>query len=164
MSRTGRHQCVTYRIGHREALSTTIMATPPNSIPNSLATARQQLEEIYFLKCSLLPGERLLFLNYCDDDDEWEVCFDKYPDGLPEVDPSTPPTNPPCVQVLAEDVRLWIEVQYPNLGSSSDLPTVNVRGDDITRNEQERWQLIIQERARDVQGSEYVLFNLIMAF
>ncbi|PSR72035.1 hypothetical protein PHLCEN_2v12101 [Hermanssonia centrifuga] len=131
------------------------------NISMSWTTLHRQLEELNLLKCSLLPGEELIF----NDPAVWESLLDTYPDS-PTTD-FTLPASPACFQVKTNDSPIHFEVELPreygeSLGQS--LPRISVKGDEITRVEQERWQLLVKEQVSELQGnSEYLVYELISA-
>lgn len=114
--------------------------------------ALKQLEELYLLKSALLPGETLTFVAFSEDDELWEHQLNNYPDIIP----IRTPHKPPCVRIAADDVRLFLEVDFPAEYPCSGVPSILVKGDDITRREQERWQNIVREHMGEVHGSECV--------
>ncbi len=116
----------------------------------SWTTLHRQLEELNLVKCSLLPGEELIF----NDPAVWESLLDTYPDS-PTTN-FTLPASPACFQVKTNGSSIHFEVELPkeygeSLGKT--LPRISVKGDGITRVEQERWQSLVKEQVSELQGN-----------
>jgi hypothetical protein len=103
------------------------------------------VEELYLLKCSLFTNESLLFQDPCDIA-LWSSWVNEYPELTTVHNHRT--LSAPCFSIFLEDFPLFISVQYST--------SVTIKGDGITRSEQEQWQSIIKERMEDVRESEYV--------
>lgn len=127
------------------------------SQPSSLS---RQLEELNLLECSLLQGEEITFIPPSWDAELWEALLDSYPDPPPCDRPS--PESPAKVQVKCADIPIWFEVHFPlGYGSSEEEQSslesvISVRGDQISRADQERWQQIVKECVAEVHDSECV--------
>ncbi|EIW64483.1 uncharacterized protein TRAVEDRAFT_41894 [Trametes versicolor FP-101664 SS1] len=122
-----------------------------------MASARDILEELHLLKCSLLPGE---ILSFTEASPVWETLLETYsfdPDAeLPLVDHAVQ------FEVKAEDSDVWFGVQLlPGYKEEGVTPVVSVKGDNLGRAEQERWQAVVAEAIEEVTGSEYTLYELI---
>lgn len=114
-------------------------------------------EEIYLLRCSLLSGESLVFQDSTSSHDSTSYQWDDYLDRYSELTTAQEYLQlpPPDFSIIIDNARLRIDVQYST--TSSLMPVVAVKGDDITRTEQEWWQNIIEEKLREVRDSECVL-------
>ncbi|KAI0694453.1 hypothetical protein BC835DRAFT_1406453 [Cytidiella melzeri] len=131
----------------------------------SHADFQRTVEELYLLKCSLLSGESLTFEESTDGDAAiWSKCLDSYPEQLEAEGHDYPLPATPCFRIVLDGGRFWIDVQYPALHSTVVLPIVTVKGDDITRSEQQRWQNIIEEQMAEVRGSEFPTYELIATY
>ncbi|KAI0354690.1 hypothetical protein OH77DRAFT_481040 [Trametes cingulata] len=122
-----------------------------------MSATRKVLEEIHLLRCSLLPGELLTFV---DDAVNWEALLDAY-----AVDPDAELLSlhhPPPFDVKAVDSDVWFDVELPpEYGEDGAMPRVSVKGSHLGRAEQERWQAAVAEALEEVNGSEYPLYELI---
>lgn len=130
---------------------TLLVSFDVNKMPNR--DPEHMMQELYLFKCSLLPGESLLFQESdtaVEDADFWHNCLELYPDLPPEKIDHKP--SLPQFSICAESARLWLNVQY----AQTERPVVAVKGDDITRAEQERWHQIILERSEELCDTESV--------
>ncbi|KAI0368939.1 hypothetical protein BV20DRAFT_968758 [Pilatotrama ljubarskyi] len=118
-----------------------------------MTAARKALEEVHLLRCSLLPGE---LLQFTEDAAIWEALLDAYstdPEGvdLPLVD------SAPRFEVKTEDNDVWFAVSLPQeYGKAGAMPHVAVKGSNLGRADQERWQAAVAEALEEVRGSECV--------
>ncbi|CDO73388.1 hypothetical protein BN946_scf185013.g22 [Trametes cinnabarina] len=123
-----------------------------------MSSTRRVLADIHLLKCSLLPGELLTFI---EDAASWESLLDAYaadPEAL-EPAPAMPPAQ---FRVRAEGSDVWFDIALPpGYGEDARLPSVDVKGDQLGRTEQQRWQALVAEALEEVRGSEYPLYELI---
>ena len=133
----------------------------------------RQLEEFHLLRYSLLQGESLTFTPQHDPDaHRWQSLLDQYPDNIPDLESSSIhqlPESQPQFEVKTEDSHIWFEVALPNEYRNSHsslsewrrylLLTIHVRGDFITRTEQETWQRIVTDSITELQDdSQYVCY------
>ncbi|KAI9066477.1 hypothetical protein FKP32DRAFT_1542034, partial [Trametes sanguinea] len=120
---------------------------------------RKILEEIHLLRCSLLPGELIAFT---EDAATWEALLDAYatdPDAKP-----APVEQPVRFAVRAEDSDIWFDVTLPSdYGEEGRMPAIDVKGEHLGREEQQRWQAIVAEALQEVRGSEYPVYEVISA-
>ncbi|TFK56942.1 hypothetical protein OE88DRAFT_1730373 [Heliocybe sulcata] len=124
-------------------------------------TLAHQLEELNLIKCSLLPDEVFLFVL---DADRWQSLLDGYPDsqnlrGWPGA------LSPARFEVRVEDAKLWFEMDVPRaypegVGEGKNVPVVSVKCEDVGREEQERWQRVVEERWKEVMDSEDAQYPL----
>ena len=127
-------------------------------------TISRQLEELNLLKCSLLNGEELSFIPFSSEAEIWDALLDAYPDQL---EAQSSPESSAKFQIKCSDFPIWFEVQLPtdfeSSGSSGSIPgsMVSVRGGEISRAEQERWQQIIKECSAEVHDSECVVLFVL---
>ncbi|KAI0931058.1 hypothetical protein AcW1_001446 [Taiwanofungus camphoratus] len=135
-----------------------------------MITLQHQLQELYLLECSLLPGEQLSIDPSADDRERWQELLTLYTnDSVTHL--SQPPHSlaPVRFQVTLERARTWFIVELPSdyggspNGTEPSRPVVSVKGENIGRSEQERWQAIIKDKMADLQDSEYPVYELIAA-
>lgn len=124
---------------------------------NSTAlTLQRQLEELNLIKCSLMPGETLRFVSGSPWEDQLRVYSD-----TPEL-VSNEHLGSARFELRVDDAKLWFDVELPQSYPSEDgsvLPSVLVRGDEISRSEHERWQAIVKHLLAEVSDSEYVHYS-----
>jgi hypothetical protein len=106
-----------------------------------------RLEELQLIQFTLLPEEILTFLD--DEGSVWSHLLEIYGEDT-SADFSWP-TSAPHIQVKSQS-SIWFEVRFPMADNSN--PSVSVKGENITRSEQERWQSIIQEKMDEIAASE----------
>jgi hypothetical protein len=114
----------------------------------------KQVEELHLIQCSLLPDETLHFI---DDNSEafWAQILHEYSITTTVSDSlNTIPKTPPKFQVCLDGpARMRMEVEMVAPGSGKTEP-ISVKGDYLTRADQEMWQNIIAEKRQEVEGSE----------
>ena len=109
-------------------------------------TITPQLEELELINYSLLPGEIIVFI---EGSESWT-------DILNNPNTSSP-SEPVCFQVKLEDWRkVWFDVQWPSNYPEGPFE-ISVKGEDITRIEQECWQTLIRNKRTEIGDTEYVL-------
>ena len=115
------------------------------------------LDELYLIKCSLLPGEHLVISPSCDDKDEWDRLLETYPEGSEAAEL---PAVPPILQLRVDGSDVWFEISIPRDYDSADkgtsVPPVSVKGDQLTRTAQERWQGSVTHLMQKLEDSECV--------
>ncbi|KAJ3999047.1 hypothetical protein F5050DRAFT_1088851 [Lentinula boryana] len=117
------------------------------------------LEELRLIECSLLPTEVFLFLEHCNG---WAEALQSYAsfghsDSLEQLDLPLPGFH-----IGLENYNVWFEVTLPLSTSDKQNHTlVSVKGESISRDQQENWQRIIKERLRDIGDSEYPIYQLV---
>ncbi|RPD82850.1 hypothetical protein L226DRAFT_607904 [Lentinus tigrinus ALCF2SS1-7] len=125
---------------------------------------RKILEELNLLKCSLLPGELLEFVV---DSTSWTELLDSYSLD-PDCDlPDRSQCPVPHFQLRLESSSdVWYDVVLsPNYGAEQAcLPAISVKGDNLGRAEQERWQRVVANALESVHGSEYPLYELTSTY
>ncbi|KAJ4495962.1 hypothetical protein C8J55DRAFT_414473 [Lentinula edodes] len=112
------------------------------------------LEELQLIHCSLLPAEIFLFLDHCN---SWNDALQSYvsfgySDSLEKLNLSSP-----SLHIGLENFNVWFEV---TLSLVQQQPLVAVKGEDISRDEQEKWQRIVKEKFNDIGDSEYPIYQL----
>ncbi|PPQ74952.1 hypothetical protein CVT26_011664 [Gymnopilus dilepis] len=112
------------------------------------------LEELQLIQCSLLPDEHLSFL---DEAKAWTSALDRYSEDSAEE--MSLPGDEACFSVQLTGGRVWFEVKL----STTKRASVSVKGENITRDEQERWQRVIAENLELSKGihTEYPIYELL---
>lgn len=109
---------------------------------------KRALEELQLIQFSLLPDEHLTFL---DDTAGWKNALDRYSE-----DPSAsyPPFHDmPSIGIRLDHANIRFELTLGKHGSDT---LTSVKGEDITRKDQERWQCLASEKISEISDSEYV--------
>ncbi|KAF8204250.1 hypothetical protein K438DRAFT_1819434 [Mycena galopus ATCC 62051] len=122
----------------------------------------QQLEELQLIQFTLLPEEILTFLD--DEGPVWSRLLDDYGEdaAVGEAANFSWPSAPPHIQVKPRLSKIWFEVQFPSLHNPA--PSVAVKGENVTRAEQERWQNVIQEKMGEITTSEVPVYELLCLY
>ena len=110
----------------------------------------QQLEELQLITCSLLPGESFTFSEHCET--AWSETLSTSIENPDCVCVDLATTIPPvCFNVSIESWHIWFQVELPRTYPEADVrPLVTVKGEDITRAEQEAWKSIVDEKLNEV--------------
>ncbi|KAF8195084.1 hypothetical protein BJ912DRAFT_164558 [Pholiota molesta] len=114
---------------------------------------KRQLEELQLIQCSLLPTEHLTFL---DDTGIWTDALRQYSEdssaSLPDLD------NSPFIGIHVDGAKIWFEVK-PNEEASKMV--ISVKGEGITRAEQEHWRSLVVEKMEEISDSEFPMYQLV---
>lgn len=123
-------------------------------------TVTQQLDELQLIKYSLLPNEILQFIDDSNDS-TWERRLEEHNISVASSDvvscPGAHHIRPAEFLIKIDgQVNLWFHVQMPDLrgAGSSRMAVVSIKGDYLSRAEQEKWQNVIREKQREVDGAE----------
>jgi hypothetical protein len=111
---------------------------------------KRQLEELQLIQCSLLPTEHLTFL---DDTGIWTDALRQYSEDSSASLPDT--ESSPFVGIHVDGAKIWFEMK-PNEEASKMI--ISVKGEGITRAEQERWRSLVVEKMEEISDSEFVYF------
>ena len=132
----------------------------------------RQLSELQLIQCSLLPDEHLALIDHF-----WQKALEKYaeyelPAFLESIDLEIAVTSSASFELKVDGVNIWFQVTLTppkasgvGEGDISELQpaTISVKGENITRAEQEHWQCIAAEMMKEIGSSEYVhLFPLFI--
>ncbi|KAF9554054.1 hypothetical protein CPC08DRAFT_644792 [Agrocybe pediades] len=122
---------------------------------------QQSLDELQLLQCSLLPDEHLHFL---DGSETWDGILANY-DGGNISEGTDLSLGPASFSIRLDGSNIWFDITLPidqQLEGSLDLKKcVSVKGEGITRAEQEKWQGIIAEKLEEISDSEYPIYQLV---
>jgi len=128
------------------------------------ANIENQLEELQLLHCSLLPDEHIIFL---DGSEDWNFALKSYAEGQSELE--FPPLDVASFSIRLDNTKIWFDISLS--GKSSGVESaidckknISVKGEGITRAEQDKWQSIISEHLEEISDSEYVLFIFVHTF
>lgn len=126
-------------------------------------TLTTQLDEFQLIRCSLLPGELFSFIEDSQNHHLWTNLLETHTMGTPVPVQDIDNLSTAHIQIHIEAAKLRISIQVPTsyAGNLVDVPpTFSIKGDQITRLEQEQWQAIIEEKLRETdQDTEYVFFH-----
>ena len=117
-------------------------------------TIAKQLEEFQLIQCSLIPGENFLFK---DDEDAWNKLLAAHTAGDTIFIPEN--LSPARFHVLLNrggaGKAICLETQITHLYAGNlaphSLPLFSIRGDGVSRLDQERWKDIIQQRLQEFE-------------
>ena len=128
----------------------------------NLECIQRQLSELQLIQCSLLPDEHLALL---DSSPFWQKALESYAEYnfLESIDlDAAAVASPVSFELKVDGANTWFQVTLPSIGASeSEITAISVKGENITRAEQENWQSMIAEKRKEIDDSEYVLFCLI---
>jgi len=116
---------------------------------------KQQLEELHLIQCSLLPTEHIVWLD-SGDQHSWAQAIENYSED--PVATVLPPESSASFTLRVEGSKIWFEI---TLAAVDDFgiskPSVSVKGEDITRADQERWQMVVEKGFEEISDSEWVI-------
>ncbi|KAI6104535.1 hypothetical protein EDD16DRAFT_1841704 [Pisolithus croceorrhizus] len=110
-------------------------------------SVEHQLQELQLIRCSLLRGEVFSFVLPSEDMITWTSLLDVLDSGVDgEIELPTKGTSlcSATFSVKVAGLPVWFEVQVPE--GPIERSDVLVRGENISRYQQERWQSIILPR------------------
>ncbi|KAG6812435.1 hypothetical protein H0H92_002901 [Tricholoma furcatifolium] len=128
---------------------------------------KYQLAELQLIRSSLLSEETLTFL---DEEELWTRLTAEH-----DADPATDPTDfeqsaaSSRFRIDTEDSGVSFVVEFPKdydgkLTLAKIRTTLAVKGDRITRDEQERWQGIIEQQLREIGDSDFPIYQLLSLY
>lgn len=125
----------------------------------------ERLEEIYLIRCSLLPDEIFSFLLDEQATREWVDILEKkeYLD-LDEEYLSTKDLSRCQFEVNVISAQISFLVSFPSSYPGESLPEISVKGDYLSRSDQQRWQSLIEENLDEFLGTEYVHVSVILLY
>ncbi|KAF8956475.1 hypothetical protein BDZ97DRAFT_188208 [Flammula alnicola] len=117
---------------------------------------RQQLQELQLIQCSILPTERFIFL---DNSMSWKVAMEEYAED--PIGNFNSLECPPFLGIRVDGAKIWFEIRMAQGGDAgSDVvskPSISVKGEDISRAEQERWKALVADKMEEISDSELEL-------
>lgn len=128
----------------------------------------RQLQELHLIRSSLLPGEHFSFVLAPEDAAVWSSLLENQtydttsttgPDSMSDSElHSTPPQLCQArFSVKVQDSQVWFEIQVPGNSAHFRCADISVKGENISRDQQEFWRSTIREKMEsDGQASEYV--------
>ncbi|KAF6753205.1 hypothetical protein DFP72DRAFT_1130705 [Ephemerocybe angulata] len=120
-----------------------------------MSTPQIRLEELQLIQCSLMPGETMTFV---EDADFWNDALGQsterdIADFLPKDEASTA-----LFTLKLDNKPIWFQVA---VYMQSDGHLISVKGNNMSRGEQERWLDIIREKERETEGVGFPLYHLL---
>jgi len=117
-------------------------------------TIAKQLEEFQLIQCSLIPGEQFLFT---DDEDAWNKLLAAHNAADTIIIPEN--LSPARIHVLLDRCEagkaICLEAQIPHLYAGNlaphFLPLFSIKGDGVSRFDQERWKNVIRQRLQEFE-------------
>ncbi|KAI6159249.1 hypothetical protein EDD17DRAFT_907587 [Pisolithus thermaeus] len=125
-------------------------------------SVEHQLQELQLIRCSLLRGEVFSFVLPSEDMITWTSLLDVLDSGVDgEIELPTKGTSlcSATFSVKVAGLPVWFEVQVPE--GPIERSDVLVRGENISRYQQERWQSIVSESIAEVRDSEFPIYELL---
>jgi hypothetical protein len=109
-----------------------------------------RFEELQLIHCSILPGESMEFLQ---DEEFWSQVLSQDM-GIGFDEPSIQQQAKMATFALKiEGKPVWLQVTM-FMTTSDDM--ISVKGDNLSRGEQERWLEIIKQKRDELEDTEYV--------
>ncbi|KDR86089.1 hypothetical protein GALMADRAFT_54140 [Galerina marginata CBS 339.88] len=128
----------------------------PHDVKKSL------LQELHLIQCSLLPDEHLAFL---DEPQGWLDTLATYAADPMASSDSLNPGSEVRFSLRVDGARLWFEITLSEVDHDGGRlgSLVSVKGEDISRDEQERWQSIIAGQLKDLKecDTEFLFYELL---
>ncbi|KAJ3774685.1 hypothetical protein FB446DRAFT_685721 [Lentinula raphanica] len=117
------------------------------------------LEELQLIKCSLLPTEIFFFLDHCN---VWEQALDSYASSGYDQSLEEMNLSSPTFHIGLESFNVWFEATLHLSAFEKQLRQhlISVKGENISRDQQEDWQRIIEEKLEEIGNSEYPIYQL----
>ncbi|KAI6012766.1 hypothetical protein F5J12DRAFT_718279 [Pisolithus orientalis] len=122
-----------------------------------------QLRELQLIRCSLMPGEVFSFVLPSEDVIIWSSLLDALDNGVDDETGLPTADTPPCsarISIRVPGSPVWFEVRVPE-GPILRCSDVCVRGENISRDQQEHWQSVISQSIAEVQDSEFPVYELL---
>ncbi|EGO05384.1 hypothetical protein SERLA73DRAFT_44012 [Serpula lacrymans var. lacrymans S7.3] len=125
----------------------------------SIANLASQLEELQLIQCSLLPGELFTFILPSDDTAIWDSLLESVSSPL-EADAPLPAQA--RFEIKLTGAKVWFEIELPrNYPDAGTKPQISIKGEDISRSEQEHWQDVVREKMAGFNVNEFLVYQLI---
>ncbi|KAF8993094.1 hypothetical protein BDQ17DRAFT_161998 [Cyathus striatus] len=121
----------------------------------------QCLEELQLIRCSLLPGEILTFIDQAV---TWEKLLEDPSERSPE---SAEELSPPHFTLYIDGYPVILDIEMKNnsdeLQERIPMSHISVKGN-LKRDEHARWQEVIREKELELKEAEFPTFELISLF
>lgn len=131
-------------------------------VSTKMYNVEHQLRELQLIRCSLLLGEVFSFVLSPEDTATWSSMLDALDSGVDgeiELPAKGTSLRSPRFAVRAPSSPVWFEAQVPEVGPLQ-CSNVLVRGENISRYQQERWQSIVSQSIAEVRDSEFPIYEL----
>lgn len=124
----------------------------------------RQLEELQLIQCSLLPDEQLTFI---DSSAGWGEALETYTtdlDAIPQIDCAA------SFSIRLDGSKTWFEITLSDTeGNTVDegmrpQASIAVKGEDMSRSQQDKWNSLIAEKMEEISDSEYVFRTFPIIF
>lgn len=139
---------------HRDQRRSDTLTTTTSSVLVKAAMEtdifRKRLEELELIRCSLLPGEVMEFI---EDAEFWDDIIARYMDVDLGDSNLRIRASTSLFSIKVENRPLWLQV---TMYMQSEGELVTVKGDDMRRSVQERWADMIRAKQHDLEDNEYV--------
>lgn len=130
-------------------------------VSTEMYNLEHQLRELQLIRCSLLPGEAFSFVLSPEDTAIWSSLLDALDNGVDgEIEMPAKGTSLCSARfsVRAPGSPVWFEAQVPE--GPLQCSDVLVRGENISRYQQEHWQSIVSQSTAEVRDSEFPIYEL----
>ncbi|KAF8899421.1 hypothetical protein BD779DRAFT_1431526 [Infundibulicybe gibba] len=121
------------------------------------------LTELQLIQSSLLGGEAITILDPNAETNVWEQLLASFETGSGTPELINHHLAPPRIRGSLQNSNIWFEIDFPRVvaneakeNSFLGPPTVQVRGPDVTRADDERW--------KDVVNSTDMKYNFIRSY
>lgn len=110
-------------------------------------TLARQLDELQLIRCSLIPKELMTFIH---DEEIWCQLLENQESGVPSS------LSTAHFDIKVETANIWFNVKMAlsDPANPGHAPVISVKGKNVSRPEQERWQHIIQEKMAEIADTE----------
>lgn len=127
-------------------------------------TLRQQLKELQLIRCSLMPDETFSFVLDPQHAAIWTSlldALDHHASGFGELADPAEPACPAKICVKRPNARIWFEILLPSDAETLQCTNVSVRGENISREEQEHWRSVVRDKVLEVKDMDFPVYELV---
>lgn len=112
---------------------------------------KRQLEELQLINFSLLPDEELRFI---DGNSGWSEALEAYsvePSSIPQLESTA------SFGIRLNGAKVWFEVTFSD--TDGQMGAISVKGEDMSRSQQDKWHSSIAEKMEEISDSECVSYT-----
>lgn len=123
----------------------------------NISSLTKQLEEFNLIKCSLLPDEIFGFL---DEEETWTNLTVAQATSAIDIATHEHPSSLASIRITIHPLillEIHVPISYSGSLVEAPFPTFAIKGDQISRADQDRWQEWIQEQLREIGETEWVV-------